>query len=486
MISRWDSADFNYAYIIPFVVLYLLWDRKKEFMATPTRPSWLGFIPIAAGVGFYWLGELGGEYYTLYLSSWLLLLGILLLHLGWQKLKVIWFGLLIILAMFPPPHFIYQKISLSLKLISSKIGVFMIQAWGVPAYREGNIIDLGFTRLQVVDACSGLRYLIPLIVLGLILAYFYRAKFWKRLIVVAATVPLSVVLNSARVGLTGILSKYWGPEVAQGFFHDFSGWVIFMISLAILLGLMWLLSKLPGKPPPREAPPPSSLIDGRPYPYSRSVTLFVVAGVLMFGTLLLTQKVDYRERVPSTKPFYLFPTNLGEWNGEKNTMERRIIEELDLSDYYMANYSNTEGKNVNFYVAYYESQRKGESIHSPGSCLPGSGWKFEQSGKATFKVDEIDRIYAVNRAVMKKGEATQISYYWFPQRGRILTNAYELKFYVFWDALTMQRTDGALVRMITPVYPNEEIEDADERLKDFANDAVPVLREYLPGREINR
>jgi EpsI family protein len=136
-------------------------------------------------------------------------------------------------------------------------------------------------------------------------------------------------------------------------------------------------------------------------------------------------------------------------------------------------------------VAYYESQRKGESIHSPATCLPGSGWTFDQSGSVNISdIPGHNEFMRVNRAVMQLDQKRQLSYYWFHQRGRILTNAYQLKIYVFWDALTQQRTDGALVRLITPVYADEKIEAADARLKKFIRDIEPVLEEYIPGKEI--
>ena len=147
----------------------------------------------------------------------------------------------------------------------------------------------------------------------------------------------------------------------------------------------------------------------------------------------------------------------------------------------------------------YESRRKGESIHSPETCLPGSGWEFRNAGKAIMQLaaPESSTVQlppqvpgqrangstssiTVNRAVMEKGASKQLSYFWFPQRDRVLTNAWELKLYNFWDALTRQRTDGALVRVITPVYPNESVDDADKRLAAFTKEIVPVLNEFLP------
>jgi EpsI family protein len=164
-----------------------------------------------------------------------------------------------------------------------------------------------------------------------------------------------------------------------------------------------------------------------------------------------------------------------------------FLDELDLSEYLMVNYSNTTGKVVNFYVAYYESQSKGKSIHTPATCLPGSGWDFRQSG--TVPVSDVlskNGAMRVNRAVMQLGRQFQLSYYWFPQRGKILTNAYQLKLYAFWDSLTKQRTDGALVRLITPVYQNEKLEHTENRLQKFVQAIVPVLDEYIPGRDLAR
>jgi len=162
-----------------------------------------------------------------------------------------------------------------------------------------------------------------------------------------------------------------------------------------------------------------------------------------------------------------------------------FIDRLDLSEYVIIDYRNRKGQEVNFYVAYYESQSKGESIHSPATCLPGSGWTFDQSG--TAKISNIqghNELMQVNRAVMQLGRNRQLSYYWYPQRGRILTNAYQLKIFNFWDALTQQRTDGALVRLITTVYPDEKIEVAEARLKTFVRDIAPVLKEYIPGKDL--
>jgi EpsI family protein len=159
-------------------------------------------------------------------------------------------------------------------------------------------------------------------------------------------------------------------------------------------------------------------------------------------------------------------------------MELKFIETLDFKDYVIVDYKDSDGKVVNFYTAYYDSQRKGESIHSPETCLPGGGWEFKKAGRTTVQLNPPEM--TINRAFIQQGAAKQLIYFWFPLRNRIATSLWEIKLYNFWDALTRQRTDGALVRVITPVYDNEELEDAEKRLQSFTQAIVTVLREFLP------
>jgi EpsI family protein len=212
---------------------------------------------------------------------------------------------------------------------------------------------------------------------------------------------------------------------------------------------------------------------------------FIVAVLLLGATLAFSKTIDFREKVPTAKPFSEFPVTVGAWVGQRAAMERKFIDTLDLSDYAIIDYRNESGKMVNFYTAYYESQRKGESIHSPETCLPGAGWVFNEAGNRTIPLTD-GKSMPVNRAVMEKPGERELAYYWFPQRGRTLTNAYQLKIYTFWDALTKHRTDGALVRLITPVYDTEDVGEADKRLTSFTQKIVPILDEFIPGKDVSR
>ncbi len=490
--GEWKKDDFSYCYIVPFIIFYLIWEKKEQFFSAPSLPSWKGIFILCLGIFFFWVGELGGEYTALYISFWLVLVGLCWLHMGWEKIKIISFPLAFILTMFPPPNFIYNKISVSLKLLSSQLGVATMQIFGMSAYREGNVIDLGFTQLQVVDACSGLRYLFPLIILGLLLAYFYKDFFWKKILLVISTIPISIFVNGIRIASVGILYPVFGQKVAVGFFHDFSGWFIFMISVGIMVVEMWVLRKIPPRISLSYNEPPAGTDSKEPgvAPIQNSTfkiqnlfpsPQFAVAVLLLGATWGLSHGIEFREKIPVAKSFDQFPLRVGKWTGIRKSMEPKFIDALDLSDYVMIDYQDPQGRNLNFYVAYYESQRKGESIHSPATCLPGGGWIFKNAGavKLPFPLNARGDSFT-NRALMEKTGIKQLVYYWFPQRGRILTNAYQLKIFAFWDALTKQRTDGALVRVITLIYQDEDIKAAENRAQKFILEIAPVLDEYLP------
>jgi exosortase D (VPLPA-CTERM-specific) len=365
-----------------------------------------------------------------------------------------------------------------------------MRLYGMSVHREGNVIDLAFTKLPAVEACSGLRSLMSLMVLALLMAYFFRDRFWKRGLLVFSAIPISIGANAIRLAVTGILHASYGSQVAEGFFHGFSGWVVFCFAFVILVAETWILKRIhPAHEPSADRHDRTKKTPTQAHPRAASGRLHpvcIVVCLILVATIGTSEGVDFREKIPINKPLETFPLKIGPWKGSRQKMATYFVKNLDLSDYALIEYEDPSGKTINLYVAYYESQRKGESIHSPATCLPGSGWIFSDAGTTNLSVPgHYGGSMQVNRAFMTKMGGKQLSYYWFPQRGRVLTNAYQLKLFTFWDALTQQRTDGALVRLITPVSEDEAVRNADQRLQEFVRLVVPVLREYIPGGNPN-
>jgi len=498
LVSRWEKQpEYGYGFLILPIVGYLIWLKRHELAAAPSRPSWQAAWALLGGVFLFWLGTLGGEYFTLYISLWLVVIGLLWLAMGWRKLKVIAFPLAFALTMFPPPYFVHNVITLKLQLLSSRLGVFLIQGIGLPAFREGNVIDLGFIQLQVVEACSGLNSLISLGVLGVLVAYLYRAALWKRLFLVVSTIPIAVVTNGLRIAMTGLIGKHWGVEYAQGFFHDFSSWLMFLLELLFLYGVMVSLKRLPGRTgasaPARAADIIASIQLDQAGAQDRTAAISdrrrFRSGSIRIGLatagLLLTMglpNIEAHHQMELTQPFSHFPNRIGEWVGQSQAIEPVIIDALDLTDYVLMNYQGSDHQIINFYTAFYAGQSKGESIHSPATCYPGSGWTFNEVRNATVPCQAgANGSVRVKTVVMEKGGQRQLMYYWFILRGRAVTNYFFVKWFNFWDIVVHERSDGALVRLVTPIAPAETLNEAQTRLDGFTSQIVPVLREFIPN-----
>jgi exosortase D (VPLPA-CTERM-specific) len=477
--NEWGRADFDYCYLIPIVMAYLLWERRGELASIPSKASWAGLWAFGAAVCFLLLGELGGEFLSLYISLWFAILGVCWTLLGWRKLTVVLFPLFLFAMAFPPPNYLYSRLTLGMQLLSTRLGVEFLHILGIPAYREGNVIDMGFTQLEVVAACSGLRFLIPLVIVGMLLTYYFREKWWKRTLLMLFTLPLAIAMNGLRIGISGVLARSYGPAIVEGAAHDAMGWVMFLLSAAILTGCMKLLTAR-GKPMLVTFPQAAGDIA-----QTRVATAPLLAGLVLLAAA--AGYLQYRAMTPDVLPqarnLSAFPLRLGEWEGRSVPMALEFIEELDFTDYVQIDFRDGRQRVVDFYVAWYERQSKGESIHSPETCLRGGGWRFERNGAVEVDVPGY-KTMRVNRTMLEQNGQRMLSYFWFPARGRYLTNGVELKLYTMWDSLTLRRTDGALVRLITPLYPGEAEADAEQRLLDFLAQALPPLERILPGENI--
>jgi len=486
LVHSWNAEEYSHGYLIPVISAFLIWQKKDELPRLPVSSAWLGFFICLIGLAVFFLGKLSTLYIIIHYSLLIVLTGLVVALLGWQGLRLLWAPLFILVFMIPLPAFLYNNLSQSLQLLSSKIGVEVVRLFGISVFLEGNVIDLGSYKLQVVEACNGLRYLFPLMSFGFICAYIFSAPLWQRAVVFLSTIPLTVLMNSFRIGVIGVLVDRWGTEQAEGFLHDFEGWVIFMACVAILFLEMWLLTRWRNdKRSFREVfglelPAPGSA--GAPVRDWAIQKPFVACGVLLLaaaaGTLSLSQRA---EAIPNRAEFTEFPDSLGEWQGKRDRLEQIYLDTLKLTDYVISDYRNPAGDWVNIYVAYYESQRAGESVHSPRSCIPGGGWEIKGHSLVPVEGASVSGApLVVNRVEIQKGENKQLVYYWFQQRGRVITNEYLVKWFLFWDSLTRNRSDGSLVRLTTFIREGEDWAKADARLATFAGIAVPQLGHYVP------
>lgn len=487
MVHVWGSTEeYSYGYLIPVLALFLAWQRLHEIERADFSGTWWGVAIVLIGVLLYVLGELSTIYTIVQYALLVVIAGLLLAFTGRLGVALFLAPFSLLLFMIPLPNFLLNTLSTELQLVSTALGVWFIRLFDISVYMEGNVIDLGQMQLQVVDACSGLRYLFPLMALGFIAVCFYRAAFWRRAVVFLSTVPITIVMNSIRIGIIGVMADRWGRPVAEGFLHDFEGWSVFMVCAGLLVAEIWLLNRLdPRRLSFREAfgfelPAVASAgADVRvrrvPAPFAAAMAVIAVGAVL---SIVIPQR---GEVAPTRETFVRFPDKIGQWTGVTNKLEGVYLDVLKLDDYLLADFADDRGNRVNLYIAYYASQRKGESAHSPRTCIPGGGWEIRELAERQIDAPPSGSgSLQVNRVMIRRGEARQLVYYWFQQRGRIIANEYLVKWYLFWDSLTRRRTDGALVRVTAAVKPGEDEEAVDRLLQAFIGTLRPALDDFVP------
>ena len=427
----------------------------------------MGLLVLAFGLLIYLFGELSAIFYISCVSFVVSLSGIVAVLGGWKLLRFLGFPLLLLFLMIPLPDFIIQQTTFPLQLVSSRLATNILQILGIAAVRTGNVIDLGVRQLQVVQACSGLRYILALLALGAIFCYFYQKRPWKVAILLISLIPVAILANAIRVAASGVF-----PVLQVGFWHDFSGWLIFLFCMVFLFLANWILNfqgsstqKPVVKEPMKEVEPPFSQ---RPpyFPY------MIAALMLIVITGIGRSKIGDITPVPLLQSLKDFPLELGTWQGKQVYVDPVMATATGANSCAEIEFTNPSYDRISLWIAYYENQRAWGSVHSPFTCLTGGGWRLLESG-----VKEVEPGLPVRYMVMEQGGVRHLVYYWYFQRGRWLVSEYINKLYLSYDGLFRRRADGALLRLITPINP--DINSAKERLTAFTRLIVPILPHFI-------
>lgn len=240
----YNDPDYSHGFLVPFMSAYFVWERREKLLALPVVPSMWGVGVLGFGLIMLLIGSVGAELYTQRTSLIVVLAGLALLVLGREFLRVLVFPIVFLLFMVPLPAIVVNAVSFPLQLFAAKTAVFCLYNFGIPVLREGNVIVLAGTTLEVAEACSGIRSLQALLALGTVFAYFSQRVMWKRWVLVLLSIPIAIVTNAFRVTGTGVLANYWGIEAAEGFYHTFSGWLIFVLAFVMLLGSGAILARI--------------------------------------------------------------------------------------------------------------------------------------------------------------------------------------------------------------------------------------------------
>jgi exosortase len=233
--KQWSNdPNFSHGFFVPAFSLFVLWQDRERLAREPREPSSWGLLIVVFALAVLTAGVLGAELFLSRISLLLLIAGLVIFFRGCHPFRAVLFPWAFLFLMIPIPEIVFSQITFPLQILASKVAALLLPLLGVPVLREGNIVNLPAMPLEVVEACSGIRSLLSLVTLAIIYGYLVETRLWARVALALASIPIAVAANSLRIVGTGLLVQYWDPDKAEGFFHTFSGWLVFVVALAML------------------------------------------------------------------------------------------------------------------------------------------------------------------------------------------------------------------------------------------------------------
>ena len=490
LLVAWQTPEYSHGPLIPVLsgLIFLKELRQYPPQPGPIPDRWPGVVVIVLAFLAGTLGKLAEIDDIVAYATIIWVGGIILVSFGWSRGRLFWPAVLHLVFMLPLPATLYYKVSIFLQMVSSELGVSFLKMLSVPVFLEGNIIDLGVMRLLVAEACSGLRYLFPIMSFSYIFAVLYRGPRWHKAVLLLAAVPITVVMNSVRIALAGVIANEYGVETLEGFTHFFEGWVIFVICIVILFGLAKLMLLFhPGRPSLADA------LDlettgmfaqlGR-IRLTQPSAAMISAAAIGFLALASWQLIPEARGVQTVRtPFAMFPQQLGDWrqSGPEERLSADIAKTLAADDYRQVTMlSGADVPPVGLFMAFYNDQSKG-GVHSPEICLPSSGWEIAELNRIDIAPRlGVNEAFPINRAVIQNGNSRMMVYYWFQQGERRVAWDLAAKFYLLMDGIGRGPTDGGIVRLTTPIRGNESDDAAEARLMDMTRNLLDPLPRFFP------
>ncbi len=502
----WTDENYSHGLLVPFVIGFIVWSEADALKNAFEKPKvWFGFAVVVFALLMLLAGTLGAELFVQRVSLVVILVGIVIYFFGAKILQLLVVPFALLLFSIPIPQIIFNKIAFPLQIYASQIAVWGIRLFSIPTVRKGNVFEIlpqgasATISLEVVEACSGIRSLMTLVSLALILAYFTREKnhnannswkfcfksfdFWRTIILMLSAIPIAVLTNSFRVTMTGVATFYYGKKALTPFWHDLSGWLVYLVALILLIGVNYFLRFLTQRRKDAKTPKESEIEFENNFTqhsaFSTRHSALVLTFILIVGGVFINWFEQRGEAEISRRPLAEFSQTLGEWKqrGDAFRFSEATESVLRTTDYTMREYTFSDGRVANLYIGYYASQRTGATYHSPQNCLPGAGWVLKEPQIIEIKTTA-GKTFSANRYRIENGVNDQIMIYWYQGRGRISASEYSDKINTVLDSTFRRRSDGAMIRILIPVGDDEQ--KAVETAIDLAANAEDNLSEFVP------
>lgn len=479
----WSSDDYSHGFLIPFISFYLAWMKREELRRAGLIPSLWGGAPLIVLAGLMLAaGKLGGIMLLQQLSLLVMIAGLVLVLAGRAWLKILAFPIAYLLFMIKLFGEGDDRLHWPFQLLAANIGVWLLHLLGFPAYQHGQYIELPRVTLDVAAACSGVRFLVSIIAIGIPLAYFTQKAWPRRIGLIGFAVLIALMANGLRVALIGVWTTYHGAEGdVHGPFHVLQGVFVSWIGFIALFAGAWLLGR-------RRTAGTISLHNGPRRPGLTEPALatgpvrLMMPWTIAMALLLLTGGFYYYSRtapVPLRDDFSALPTTIGSWSGERAVVEQAPFRVGGADQEVVWRYRNTSGLTVTLYVCYFGSQEQGRELVNYQTS-----WTFHRSETELAIPSGSRGTDTINRATLKAGQGEDLVFFWYDLNGRMATGRYEAKILTLWNALILGRSNGALVAVSTPLTGRDGLEPISGEVQPLIAELIPLLGRYLDGQAI--
>lgn len=473
-----SDPNFQHGIFVPIFALFVLWQDRKQLTAMAPAPSWAGLPLVVLSMLVLVLGVLGADIFLPRVSLLILLAGLIILLQGWAFFRAVLFPWAFLILMIPIPALIINRVTFPLQLLAARLSSALLELVGFAVLREGNIISLASVRLDVVEACSGIRSLLSLVTLAIIYGYLMETRTWVRVVLACLAVPIAVVANSFRLLSTGLLMEFGYRDATEGAPHALAGLLVFAVALVMLFAVHRVISLLwkSGPSAPRTVAPLPDRTTGGIRSNAASFQLAIAALPMLAAAIFLQVHSSGEVRHVGS-----LPSQIGEWTGTDVPISKEELDILGPGEYVQRDYENASQlqSGINLYIPFFPSQRAGDTIHSPDHCLTGAGWIPISRKVIPLLLPDGSSIH-VNRYVVSKSGQRQLVLYWFQAHGRVVASEWWAKYYLISDSIRMNRSDGGMVRLMTPMFEGEPPDAAQARIMKLGSQLLPLFDSYIP------
>jgi len=528
MWEKWRLDDYEYCLVVLVASLYLLFKSLREGKLKVSSPRMgMALLFFSLGMVSFWLGTAISFSFLLFVSVWFFLYACFFFVFG-DTTRNVYFPLFLLLLSVPLPAFIERTLTFKLQLVTSTLSAKILKLLGIPVFRDGNILDLGFTKLQVAEACSGLRYVLPLLFLSIIVGFFRlkgRNKILKTAFLAVSVVPIVLVSNTLRIVLTALAEVNGYGYLTRGVWHEALGILVFLVALSMLLGEIYVLDRVVGfmlkiferlksnvrccevgsyqdavastldgdaendSKDPEENPGSMTQEDRndvegkterrrteRCYWWEGLFALFFMVSFFSLGVFLLKDTLTEKQKTENVVLY--FPSRIDGWIGIRQYFSPAILKSLKADAYVSYSFRNKQYDGVlHLLIVYYSDQSPGKTPHTPTSCMLGTGWSIKKRGVMSLVLGE--KMLTFNYMILERRNMKTFSLYAFAVDGKLVTSQLKFRWYSLLTKLRKGRSPGMLLRIEYVTHRDVPVHEMRTAVEDFLMYAYKEFKRLL-------